>query len=278
MERLPARYRASVIRHPALAALLAALAIFVLATALQKGRELQAVAYLAAVVLSVLVIDSVLLWRPISEKPVPVRHPRIEFGIASFLFLVALGWLLNRFEGSYTIPSVILRLLAVGAVFNVLLALALLALRYGPGDLGIRFGGFAPVPPVILCFGVLAMTCAPAAITLKAAYLEAGSIWGLLLGIGAAALPEEFFRFVWQTRAAACFDNRAAGWLLASVLWAVLHLPIEYSQSHSLAETLTAAANIIPLGLVWGYLTMRTQSILPSVLLHGTNLWGLQNL
>jgi len=61
-------------------------------------------------------------------------------------------------------------------------------------------------------------------------------------------------------------------------MWAALHLPHEFGASHSLAGSLTYAISIVPLGLLWGYLTMRTQSILPSILLHGTNLWGLQNL
>ena len=37
-------------------------------------------------------------------------------------------------------------------------------------------------------------------------------------------------------------------------------------------------ADIVPLGLLWGYLTHRTGSFLPSVVLHATNIWGLQNL
>jgi hypothetical protein len=153
----------------------------------------------------VLAIDTVLLLRPVPLKPAPVRHPWAEVLVALLSFLVALAWLLSRFEGAYTIHSPILRLVAVSAVFNVALALVLLILRYRPGDLGIRFHGLAPVPLVTLCFGVLAAAFSPSSITLKAAYQEAGSIWGLLwMGFGEAALPEEFFRFVWQTRAGAC--------------------------------------------------------------------------
>jgi membrane protease YdiL (CAAX protease family) len=187
--------------------------------------------------------------------------------------------LFGRFVSGYTIPSAILRLAAVSTVFNIPLVLVLLILRYRLGDLGVRFRGFVPVPLVILCFGVPAAGFSPSSLTMKAAYDEAGSIWGLLSGsLGAAALPEEFFRFVWQTRVGAFLHNRAAGWLIASVLWAALHIPNEYGDSHSLAGTLAYTVSIIPLGLLWGYLTMRTGSILPSVLLHGTNVWGLQNL
>jgi membrane protease YdiL (CAAX protease family) len=272
-------YKTARRRHPAIAVLLALLATTILAGAFARGRGLQVVVYFSALALSVLTIDAVLLLWPVPAKSTPVRYPRAELLVSFLLFLAALAWLFSRFVDAYTIPSPILRLVAVSAVFNIPLALVLLILRYRPGDLGIRFRGFTPVPLVILCFGLLAAACSPASITVKEAFQEAGSIWGLLLiGFGEAAMPEEFFRFVWQTRAGAGFNNRAAGWLLASVLWAVLHVPKEYGDSHSLAGTLAYAVDIIPIGLLWGYLTMRTGSILPSVLLHGTNIWGLQNL
>jgi len=31
------------------------------------------------------------------------------------------------------------------------------------------------------------------------------------------------------------------------------------------------------MGLLWGYMTHRTKSLLPAVLVHGFNLWGLHN-
>jgi membrane protease YdiL (CAAX protease family) len=91
-------------------------------------------------------------------------------------------------------------------------------------------------------------------------------------------LPEEFFRFAWQTRIGAWMKNPAAGWLIASMAWAVLHGPVDYSQSHSTVEAMLSVIDIVPLGLLWGYLSHRTGSFLPSVLLHGLNFWGLQNL
>jgi membrane protease YdiL (CAAX protease family) len=273
-----ARYSGIAARHPVIAIALALLAIFILAAAIANGRTLQAIAYLAAIALSVAAIDVILLKRPIPAKPTPVRHPQAELLIAFILFVVAFAWLWSHFVSNYTIPAPLLRLAAVSTIFNIPLAIALLMLRYSPAALGVRFRGFAPVPVVILCFGVLAAVFSPSSITIKEAAQEAGSIWGgLLMGFGEAALPEEFFRFVWQTRAGACLNNRAAGWLIASILWASLHLPKEYGDSHSLAASLTYVVSIIPLGLLWGYLTMRTRSILPSILLHGANLWGLQN-
>jgi membrane protease YdiL (CAAX protease family) len=93
-----------------------------------------------------------------------------------------------------------------------------------------------------------------------------------------AAVPEEFFRFAWQTRVGALRRNRAAGWFIASVAWAILHAPRFWDEGHSAIGTLMGVVDIVPLGLLWGYLMHRTRSLLPSTLLHATNIWGLQNL
>jgi membrane protease YdiL (CAAX protease family) len=74
------------------------------------------------------------------------------------------------------------------------------------------------------------------------------------------------------------FHNKAWGWLIATTIWAFMHAPKWYWESKDLVEVILASIVRIPLGLMWGYLTHRTKSILPSVLVHGTNYWGLQNL
>jgi membrane protease YdiL (CAAX protease family) len=58
----------------------------------------------------------------------------------------------------------------------------------------------------------------------------------------------------------------------------MLHGPKDWNESHSLAATVMGVLNIVPLGLLWGYLTHRTRSMVSSILLHATNVWGLQNL
>lgn len=93
-----------------------------------------------------------------------------------------------------------------------------------------------------------------------------------------AALPEEFLRFAWQTRVSALFANRTTGWLVATMIWAMLHAPKIWSESHSLIGTSMGVVSIVPLGLLWGYLTHRMRSFLPSMLVHATDVWGLQNL
>lgn len=153
---------------------------------------------------------------------------------------------------------------------HLALALYLLARGYSLKDLGIRFWGFAPVPLIMVaCMGLVMLTT-PLRNTWMEVYRGLGGGWGWIeTGLFTAALPEEFFRMVWQTRAGKLLTNSAAGWLVASLLWAGLHWFI-LSPGHSHLQTLFWVLYIVPYGLILGYLTHRTKSILPSVLLHAT--------
>ena len=53
---------------------------------------------------------------------------------------------------------------------------------------------------------------------------------------------------------------------------------LEPVASVGLGSNSVGVLDIVPLGLLWGYLTHRTGSLVPAVLLHLTNFWGLQNL
>ena len=80
-----------------------------------------------------------------------------------------------------------------------------------------------------------------------------------------------------QTRVGAYLRNPAVGWFFATLVWAFLHSPKWYADGGDLYEALMGAVRIVPLGLMWGYITYRTKSLLPATLVHGLNVWGLQN-
>ena len=98
----------------------------------------------------------------------------------------------------------------------------------------------------------------------------------LLATFVGAALPEETFRFLLQTRLGRAI-NPAAGWLIASYAWAFFHLPMWYAESGDVLASSLGCVRIVPLGLMWGYVTHRTGNLWTAWLLHGANLWGLQN-
>ncbi len=269
-------------RHPAVALTVAALGIAILVNAAIQGDLGRALLYFGAIGAGLVAIEAVLARWPVRTRAPAVRGAGLELGVLAASFALGWFWLYGRFVRDYR-PApgpgrLIWLLLLAGCVFNALPALFLLVRRYRPRDLGLAASGVQAAAPVIAVFG-LASLATPATITWKAIVEDAGgSMTGVLLTALLAAVPEEFFRFVWQTRAGAVLRNRATGWLVASVLWAMLHGPKDWDESHSLVSTVMGVINIIPLGLLWGYLTHRARSFVPSILLHATNVWGLQNL
>jgi membrane protease YdiL (CAAX protease family) len=270
-------------RHPVVASVIAGLVVTILVNAHFQAELGRAVLYLVVLVVSVGLVDVVLDRWPARERPVPIRGPRLEFVVLAVSFVTGLFWLYARFVRGYRPAPGPLRLLwlavLVGGVFNGLPAIFLLARRYRPSDLGFRISGLQAAPMVIAAFAVSATLLSPTTTTWKAILDESGgSIWAVIETALLAAVPEEFFRFVWQTRGGAWLRRPATGWLVTSVAWSLLHGPKDWDETHSLPATVMGMINIIPLGLLWGYLTHRTRSILPSVVLHATNVWGLQNL
>ena len=92
-----------------------------------------------------------------------------------------------------------------------------------------------------------------------------------------AGLSEEFFRTIGQTRLGALMQNKGIAWFIITVLWASIHIPKWYGNQHDLTDVIVGSIRIIPIGLMWVYMTHRTKSFLPAVLVHGSNFWGLQN-
>ena len=101
----------------------------------------------------------------------------------------------------------------------------------------------------------------------------------LLLGLLTAAIPEEIARTLFQSRLSIVMKNKALAWFFVSIIWALQHIPLFSFQSDgSYYGATISALGIIPIGMLWGYLNERYKSIVPSVLIHATNLWGLQNI
>lgn len=95
----------------------------------------------------------------------------------------------------------------------------------------------------------------------------------LLLTTTPQFIAEEFLPMTTQTRIAALTKNAALGWLLASLPWAVLHVPAWIGSG----DSLRGALRIVPIGLVWRFLTWRTGRLVPALIAHELNIFGLQN-
>ena len=132
--------------------------------------------------------------------------------------------------------------------------------------------------PIIAISFITNRIVSPDSLTWDAVVAEGGGVLGAIFsGFIIAGLSEEFFRVIGQTRIGALIRNFGMGWFITTVIWALMHAPKWYGEGHDITEALLSSVRIIPIGLMWGYLTHRTKSILPAVLVHATNVWGLQN-
>jgi membrane protease YdiL (CAAX protease family) len=178
------------------------------------------------------------------------------------------------------LAAVAYRVIGALLVLNVpIILIDMLALRYRIGDLGFRFAerGLWAVPLILACFFGLAYI-SKSGFTLGNFIQEAGSPLGAITAaIFLAATPEEFFRMTWQTRFGEATGNRAAGWFLTAILWPLLHAPNFHAGGTHWSATLITCLNMVPLGLLWGYVLHRSQSLFPTILLHCFNYSGLQN-
>jgi len=242
----------------------------------------QSLSYLVVMWFFSFIIDLYSLLRPTKDIFV-VRQPKRES--LYFIASLALGLVFLFFRFSPSIDwqhlNILVRIAVLPLIlfmFPIALAIILLLLKYKPTDLGFRLNGLILVLPIVLISALVNRIVSPQSLTYDALVAETGGVLGALsMGIIAAGLSEEFFKMVGQTRLGAYMNNFGLGWFITVVIWAFMHAPKWYSEDLDMAEAILGSIRIIPIGLMWSYLTHRTKSILPSVLVHGTNFWGLQN-
>lgn len=253
----------------------------VLHLAVRHDEVPKALAYLGAMLLCVFVVDLFALWFP-TELQFPVRRPQRETALVVGIELLAIVlavllfvvFKLNTLSTFWKLAS----LPALAIIFPILLPLVLLKWKYRPADLGIRFNTMSWVfLPVLLITAGTAYLVAPTEFTLSRILADEGLIGALITGLVTAGLSEEFVRMALQTRVGAYLRNPTVGWFFATLVWAFLHSPNWYAKGGDLYEALMGAVRIVPLGLMWGYITYRTKCLLPATLVHGFNVWGLQN-
>lgn len=269
-------------RHPFVAAGLVVTAIAVLAIRAADGGAAKAAAYLAAMLACAFATD-VVARREGPAPEIPVRRPPRETAVLLVLLAIGAGGLVwskmfpASFGGVARLPRLAVMLLALSCLFQALPAAYLLASRYKLRDLALVPRGLYAAPAVLVIVAATAMSADPGGVTLGRILDEMGWTGLLAFAFFGEPLFEEFLRMTLQTRVGALLRNRAAGWFLAALPWALLHVPVWSSQGAGLAGASASALCIVPIGLMWSYLTLRTGSLWPALLAHGFNVWGLQN-
>jgi membrane protease YdiL (CAAX protease family) len=221
------------------------------------------------------------------QVDIEVKVPKRELNITILFASLGIVFLILNFLLKSNFPQIgfLIKLPVIIGMFLFSMPLGILLYllfkKYKFLQLGIKI---KPLSHLLLGLIILALTGVFAFIFNKSGILwkegleEMGGIFGLLLrGVIGAALVEEFYRFVIQTRFEKVFKTVGINILFASTIWAFMHFPVTYFKSKETTSTLIYCIQIIPIGFIWGYLTQRTKSIFPSVIVHGMNLWGFQN-
>lgn len=259
---------------------------YVLWNFISKGKTMHGIGYFLFFYTALLVIHLFTNKFP-PKQEIEVKEPKKElilvllFSLLGGIF-ISLSYYIKGLIPSIDIPTKVFVFTGVFLfTFPLGVFIYLITKRYKLLQLGLYTN-----PLIYLLLGALVW-----GLTGLFAYFfnESGIIWtrGLeeLHGFGGliiqsligAALIEEFSRFLIQTRFEKIFKISGINILLATTIWAFIHFPMAYFKTQHLVGSFNYCIQIIPLGFVWGYMIQRTKSIIPSVLAHGFNLWGLQN-
>jgi membrane protease YdiL (CAAX protease family) len=235
------------------------------------------------------------LQTPNPPAPEPVKRPTLELTLALVLFGLFLltqlldfgvwniqplqGWVREFFKGIGT-WAFNLEVLPEWAKQDVFVALSstlkqliptllfFLLLGYGYRAMGLAHPHWkltAVLVGITMVFGLFTgvLTRAPLA------QVVALTCIGILIN----ALPEElFFRGLLLPRLEKVFANPLNALVVSALFFNALHLPIAISGGESLPMALLDIFNTgYPSGLIWGYLYLRTRSILPGMFWHAAN-------
>jgi membrane protease YdiL (CAAX protease family) len=284
-------YREAARRHPLVLGLVLACfaAPVVLGDPPEGHSRWVTAAYPLTMAFCAVLFDALLLWRKAAAPKVAVKRPGNETLWVLGTFGIGVLWLAWKFAfphgppvlGVLTRPPFLLG--AMLFLAPVLPTVVLLRRGYRAEGFALTRRAVWIAPVLIALFAGVTRAVAPEVFAQGLEMVRGMGIpRALALGFGMAAVPEEVFRHLSQSRLGALLGNRAVGWLLTAYLWSAGHIPAHFEGAfHSLpafGHALLGAVGLMPLGLLWGYLTLRSGSLLPSVLLHGTNIWGLQNL
>jgi len=272
-------------KYPFVTTLIGLICIIILIFSRNAHDMVHGIAYIFAMWLCCFVTDITVTAFPKPAVGFPIKKPvkKETTIILLSVILAAIGLAIRFFSKDWqhvTAPVKLTVLLLFLFIFPIALAIIyLFVYKYKPRELGLNFHYWYLPIFIHIIVGVTTLLVVPESSHWQAMYLEMGVLDMLFTGIISAALWEEFLRMLMQTRFGAALRNPALGFVLASMVWALMHVP-NFGQDFrkdGIWPAILAAIHIMPVGFMWGYLTFRTKSLFSAVMVHGFNLWGLQN-
>lgn len=253
---------------------------------ISNGKTIHGIGYCIFFYVSILTIHYFTSKIP-PQNAIYVKNPKRELLITILFVAIGIVFLvLNLYIKSHNqqLGFIIKLPILLGMLictFPVGIAIYLLLQKYKFTQIGFSFKPFSYLLLGVLIWGltgIFAFLFNKSGIIWEEGFKELGGVSGLLWqGFIMAGLAEEFSRFIMQTRLERYIKVNGFNILIATTIWAFMHFPINYFKGNPVPDILFYCIQIIPLGCIWGYMTHRTKSIVPSTMAHGLNLWGFQN-
>lgn len=216
-------------------------------------------------------------------KPIKIANPRKEMTLVFFVIVAAFVviFLLGGFLLDVHPPTDVTDVLWFVLFYALLLLPMVIAMRRTGQALG-SIGISGKNGWRMLAFGLILGVVCCVLLGLSTSSLGGGLI-GLspALGYGLVAYAtvgfgeEIVFRGYIQTRLIA-YSGPLKGLVVASLVFALSHFPMfYYASSGAVLESLTWALVELPLGLLFGYIMLKSQNIIPSSIFHALYNWSL---
>lgn len=269
-----------------LAVILSAILVLVLILlGVHEQSVAKVITYLLTLLAAFLVSEFVYFSGNFSYSPWLIKSPKKELwviiGTQIIVAILLIYWFMLADQQSvstvFKIAVLVLRLLFVFPIFFLIYFLAIK--RYNLKQLGIlNLSRWYVCLPIIVLIGGASYLFFPEGLQFEDIILENGYLSLITLGFLTAAVPEEITRNLLQSRLGLVLKSKSLGWFLSSLVWALIHIPLFSFKTGNHYNAFISSLGILPLGLLWGYLNQRYRSIIPAVIIHGTNLWGIHNL
>ncbi|MEL6536676.1 MAG: CPBP family intramembrane glutamic endopeptidase [Bacteroidota bacterium] len=273
-------------RHKITAVLLILLVVGLLVIGILEGKVTKLLVYLGVMALSFLVSEFIYFTGKPAYTSWKIKAPQTEFFVVLITAMVGSGLLIYWFvladqETVTQTGKTVMMILRLLFLFPIVLLVYFLAVqKYRLGELGLwGFNYWYVALLIIIILGGATFLAFPEGLQFEQEFQNRGIQKMLLLGFLTAAIPEEIARTLLQTRLGRLIHHKSLAWFLVAIFWACQHIPLfSFNAGGDFYGATISALGIVPIGLLWGYLNERYRSIIPSVFIHGTNLWGLQNI
>ncbi len=226
-----------------------------------------------------------------------IKHPRLELfsGILFYIFLfieTSIFWgqanipylssgITNLFSsiesislkfGNIGVPIWVLTLLSNAALVIVieLIPIVILFLCWGYGFKKMGFI-FSNLRLILVLVGVTIILGLHSRILFQQPFYK--TIITFFISIFVNGLPEELIlRGYLLPRFEAVFKNSINALVIVAILFNIFHVPTYLAKGVSMYQILMTSFSIVyPSGLIWGYLYLKTRSIVPGIIWHTSN-------